>query len=295
MAEHHPRRLHLQPLLALTFCEAWSGDFRTALPAAAAIELVYNFTLVHAEVQLGAPGGQERPSIWWVWGPAQAINAGDGLHALGRAAVMRLGQRGVPAARVLRAMEALDRACLGLCEGQYLDLGFQDQIMVSSSDYYEMVGRRSGALAGCSAELGALAAGAEDELCSKAQQVGSKMGMAWQIIQDSADLWGPRGEGMAASDLPNKKKTLPLIYALETASPATKRELLAIYMKRVLEPQDVSRVTHLLDEAGARQYTEAKARELVEQALELVEGIGLVPERLEPLRQLGELALTARA
>jgi geranylgeranyl diphosphate synthase type I len=139
--------LRFQPALALLVCEALGGDFHPALPVAAAVELVYNFTLVHGEVQAGRVDAQDRPSIWWVWGPAQAINAGDGLHALGRAAIMRLSQRNVPADRVLKAVETLDRACLALCEGQFQDLTFRDQLMVTTHDYYDMIQRKSGALA----------------------------------------------------------------------------------------------------------------------------------------------------
>jgi geranylgeranyl diphosphate synthase type I len=289
--EHTSRRLHFPPALALASCEALSGDFRAALPAASAIELVYNFTLAHADVQAGTPDRQERPSIWWVWGPAQAINAGDGLHALGRVSVMRLEQRGVPAARVLRGVAALDQACLTLCEGQYMDLNFQDQLMVTSGDFYEMLRRKAGALTGCAAELGALAAGADDAACSKLHGVGSKLGMAWQIAQDTAELWGQGGDGMTVGNMLNKKKSLPLVYVLETASPSTKRELGTIYMKRALEPQDVSRIIDMLDQAGARQYAEDKARELVGQGMAAVEDIGLPSEGSELFRQVAEAAL----
>ena len=82
--------MHFQGAMALACSEALGGDFRPALPAAAGVELVHHFTLVHGEVQAGRAEDADRPSIWWVWGPAQAINAGDGLHALGRKAMMRM-------------------------------------------------------------------------------------------------------------------------------------------------------------------------------------------------------------
>ena len=286
---------HLPPMLALTSCQALAGSFHPALPVAAAVDLVYNFTLVHGDVQAGRADAQSRPSIWWVWGPAQAINAGDGLHALGRASVMRLGQRGVPPERVLRAVEALDRACLALCEGQYLDLGFQDQLMVTRSQYDDMVQRKAGALTGCAAELGALAAGADDAACARFREAGTRLGMAWQVGRDIADLWGQRGDGMTPSTVLNKKKGLPLVYALETAPPGVKRELGMVYMKRVLEPADVARLVQILDEAGARRYAEGRARELAEQALAALEDAGLRPEGLEDLRHLGEWALEGAA
>ena len=152
--------IHLPGVLALTACRAVSGEFTPALPVAAGVELVHNFTLVHGEVQAGRLDSQDKPSIWWVWGPAQAINAGDGLHALGRVAVMKLAERGVAAADALNAVRQLDRACLTLCEGQFLDLTFRDQLMVTTGDYIGMVARKTGALASCAAQLGALAGGA---------------------------------------------------------------------------------------------------------------------------------------
>ena len=162
--------LNFQPALALASCEALGGDFRNALPVAASVELIYNFTLVHGDVQAGRADPGDRPSVWWVWGPAQAINAGDGLHALGRTTMMRLTQKGVPAGRVLRAVRSLDMACLTLCEGQYMDLQFQDQMMVTTAAYLDMIGRKAGALASCAAESGGLTAGAGDEAC---QQTGT--------------------------------------------------------------------------------------------------------------------------
>ncbi|MCH8107000.1 MAG: polyprenyl synthetase family protein [Chloroflexi bacterium] len=284
--EDLPLALHLQSLLALVCCEALSGDFQAALPAAAGIELVYNFTLVHSDVQSGRVDQQDRPSIWWVWGPAQAINAGDGLHALGRTTIMRLAQRGVAADQVLRAVGLLDGACLTLCEGQYMDLDFQDQLLVTTGAYYDMIGRKTGALAGCSAELGALAAGGDESVCLQVRAAGTRLGMAWQIGQDINDFWGRRGDGMTASNVLNKKKSLPLILAMETAELAVKRELGNIYAKRVLQPDDVSRVIEILDQAQARQSSEAKARELVDEALAALADAGLAEDRMGDLKFL---------
>jgi geranylgeranyl diphosphate synthase type I len=288
----NPLPLRFQPALALLVCEALGGNFHPALPVAAAVELVYNFTLVHGEVQAGRVDAQERPSIWWVWGPAQAINAGDGLHALGRAAVMRLSQHSVPADRVLKAVETLDRACLTLCEGQFQDLTFRDQLMVTSHDYYDMIQRKSGALAGCSAGLGALASGAEDDVWRQFQEAGAKLGMAWQISQDIADFWGERGDGVTPSNVLNKKKSLPIIYALERASTSAKRELGNIYMKRVLEPDDVGRIIAVLEESEARQHAESEAQRLVEQSTDTLRNLGIGENEAQ---QLGQWVLKGQA
>ena len=293
--EDRPTPLHFPSMLALASCEALTGDFRPALPAASGVELVHNFTLVHADVQTSRPEAQDRPSIWWVWGPAQAINAGDGLHALGRTTIMRLAQRGVPPDRVLRAVESLDRACLTLCEGQYMDLDFQDRLMVTSAAYFDMITRKTGALTGCSAETGALAAGASESVCSQFREMGTRMGLAWQVSRDVTDLWGRTGDGMTASNVLNKKKSLPLIHALENANLPAKREMGTIYAKRVLEAEDVSRLVDILEQVDARRFAEAKAAELLDQALKSLDDAGLPEERKAGLRCLGQWALEGKA
>ena len=293
--EDNPRPLYFPTLLALVSCQALSGDFQAALPAAAGVDLVHNFTLVHGDVQASRPDAHDRPSIWWVWGPAQAINAGDGLHALGRTTMMRLAQNGVPPEGVLHAVESLDRACLALCEGQYMDLEFQERMVVTNAAYMDMISRKTGALTGCSAEAGALAAGTGQSVWAKFRDMGIKMGMAWQISQDIEDLWGGTGDGMTASNVLNKKKSLPLIHALENSSLAAKRELGGIYMKRVLEPDDASKLVEILNEAGSKVFSEEKAQQLMDQAfdplIEDLNGAGLTDQGLENLRSLGQRAL----
>ena len=291
-AEDGATPLHLQGAAALVCCEALSGEFEAALPAAAGVELVHHFTLVHGEVQAGRAESVDRPGIWWVWGPAQAINAGDGLHALGRTAMMRLGRRGAPADRVLRAVRSLDQACLRLCEGQYMDLEFQDQLMVTSGAYMDMVNRKAGALTGSAAEAGALTAGAGDDLCDAVRTLGVNMGAAWQIARDTDDFWGERGDAITASNIISKKKSLPIIHALEHGSVAAKREMGAIYMKRVLEQEDVARLVSILEETGARGAAAERARGLVEEGLAEASSAGVDEGGMGLLRELGEWALS---
>ena len=283
--------LHLQGAVALVACEALGADFRQSLPAAAGVELVHHFTLVHGEVQAGRANDPNRPSIWWVWGPAQAINAGDGLHALGRTAMMRLAQRGIPPERVLRAVRSLDTACLKLCEGQYMDLEFQDKLMVTDAAYMDMIGRRAGALSGCSAETGALAAGASDALCDALREFGTHIGSAWRISQDIDDLWGVRGDGMTAANVIAKKKSLPIIHAIEHGSIAAKRELGGIYMKRVLDPEDTSRLVSILEETAARAAAQSRAERLAQSALDAASTAGVPAAGLDILSELAKWAL----
>ncbi len=262
-----PTRLHHCGFLALAAAEAVCGDPKLAAPAASAVELAYNFVLVHNDVQAGRiDQTNDRPSIWWVWGPSQAINAGDGLHALARSVLMRLLETGASGDIVLEALRSLDRACLTLCEGQYMDLTYQDQLMVSEPDYLDMIRRKAGALSGCSAKIGGLAAGTDGDTAAALHHWGESLGMALQVQNDIADLWGPRGDGFTPSNVLNKKKSLPLIHALQRGSTATKRELGAIYMKRTLEADDAGRIVAILNDVGSREYAERQSARFAEDA-----------------------------
>ena len=276
------RDRNFQSFLAMAVCEAITGEYNKALPVAASIELICNFIEVHGEVQGGRiDTNTDHPTIWWVWGPAQAINAGDGLHALARATMMRLSGCDVGEEAVLEAMRSLDNTCLTLCEGQYMDLAFQDQLMVSSTDYFAMVDRKSGSLSECSAKLGSVIAGASEEITSAFSEFGKNLGMAWQIKQDIDDLWGKSGDGVTANNLLNKKKNLPIIYALESGSTSIKREIGSIYMKRVLEPSDISRVLELLNEVDAKTFATREVISRVELAREQVMASGICGDKLD--------------
>jgi geranylgeranyl diphosphate synthase type I len=195
--------------------------------------------------------------------------------------MMRLAHNDVSEEAVLEAMRSLDSTCLTLCEGQYLDLTFQDQLMVSSTDYFAMVDRKSGSLAECSAKLGAVINGMDADITSAFGGFGKNLGMAWQIKQDMDDLWGKSGDGLTPNNLLNKKKSLPIIYALESGSTSIKREIGSIYMKRVLEPSDISRVLELLNEVDAKTYAVGEVATRVKLAKEQVMATGISGENLD--------------
>ena len=290
--EDNPSHIHLPAILALTTCEQISGDFRHALPVAAALELMHNFTAVHGDVQNGGSESQTRPSIWWVWGPSQAINAGDGLHALARSAIMRLSETTLNTDVTLQAIKSLDEACLSFCEGQYMDLTFQDQLLVTEGDYFSMVGKKSGALPACGGTIGAMCAGADQTFISQMKNFGQNLGTASKLIQETNELWGPKGDGMTSSNLIEKKKSLPLIYAFENSSISIKRELGNIYMKRVLEPEDSLRVIEILNDSGAKDYSEARAKTLISECLTSLKILEISGVDLTDFKSLLEIATT---
>ena len=285
-----PSGKRLRPSVCLLACQALDGAVGGALPAAAAVELVHNFSLVHDDIQDGSPERRNRATVWWLWGPAQAINAGDGLHALARLSLFRLQERGQPASTVLRAIQYLDDACLSLCEGQYMDLSYMERIDVTEQQYFAMIEAKSGALIGCAMQLGALVATQDQTLVDAFYVCGRKLGAAFQVRDDILDLWGAADASQSppASDVLNKKKSLPVVYALEKASIKEKRELGTLFFKRVLEPQDVQAVVQVLEGLGAREYAQEKAEELAQEGMDILEGQGLSGSALEDLRAVAD-------
>jgi geranylgeranyl diphosphate synthase type I len=128
----------LRPLLCALVYEAIVGDARPALPAAAAIELLHNFTLIHDDIEDQDPRRHHRPTVWSVWGVPQAINAGDGMYAISRQALQRLRANGFPAERVLDVSALLDQTCVRVCEGQFLDIAFESRTDVTADRYRAM-------------------------------------------------------------------------------------------------------------------------------------------------------------
>ena len=283
----------IRPTLSLLACEALGGDVKAVLPAAAAVELVHNFSLIHDDIQDGNSERHNRPTVWWVWGPAQAINAGDGMHALARLALLRQTGEGMSPERTLKAVGLLDQACLRLCEGQYLDLTYQERVDISQDAYFKMVEGKTAALISCAAELGAVMSSAEEPVVQAMAQFGAKLGTAFQIRDDILDLWGQQDTGKPlAGDILNKKKSLPIVYAIENASGAERRTLGDVYFKRVMEPEDIDKIIEVLGTLGAREFCQAKADALCNEAVQSLKDAGLTPQQSEGLEALARFIVT---
>ena len=258
----------LRPALCLLACRGVGGDPYQALPAAAGVELVHNFSLVHDDIQDASPLRRHRPTVWKRWGVAQAITAGDALFALSRLALLRLEGKGVPARRVLLAARLLDEACLALCQGQYLDIALEKRPRVSRRTYFHMVQGKTSALLEASLALGAVVGGEEGDALEALQLFGRNLGLAYQLQDDALGLGGEAAVvGKVSPDIGRKKKGFPVVYALEKAVGREGEELRQLYRKRALAPEDIGRVMALLTRMGALEYTMKLAQGYYDRAL----------------------------
>jgi geranylgeranyl diphosphate synthase type I len=281
----------LRPTLCLLACEAAGGDWLRALPAAAAVELVHNFSLVHDDIQDRDRERRHRPAAWTVWGEAQAINAGDAFAALAHLALLDLARGDVPAARVVEAARALDSATLEMVRGQALDLSFEERPEVSEPEYLAMVGKKTGALFGCALRLGSLVASDDERVSEALGEFGRRLGTAFQIRDDLLGVWGePSATGKApAADLRRRKKSLPVVYALSQGDSAS--ELGRLYSQPQLSDADLETALRSLAGARARDYCEAALAERRREALAALDAVDLKPGPARELRGAAEYLL----
>ena len=272
--DYPQRQDRMHGALTLLACQAVGGDVDVCMPAAAALEMVEKFAQIHDDVQDGNPQRNDRDAVWWVWGPAQAINAGDGMHALGRLALLRLANRGISDERILQIVRLVDAASLRACEGRFRDLEAQERIDLSVSAYMAMAADKSGALAGCALQIGSLVGGADDKTATLLAQCGERLGIALQVQSDLAALWG-RDDTVPPNvpnvEVLNKKKLIPVVYAIENAPISEKRAMGEIYFKRVLEADDAIRLREVVEGLGARAACEEMAQAFLAEAMDAID------------------------
>ena len=283
----------LRSTLCLLAAQAAGGEVRRALPAAAALEFVHNFSLVHDDIQDGSPERRHRPTVWRIWGEAQAINVGDALFALARQALLRLAERGVPAEKVLHLSSTLDEACLRLCEGQFADLDFQDRADVSVDDYTEMIGGKTAALMETSCYMGAFLGAQEQRLAQQLRQAGKHLGFAFQIRDDVLGIWGdPSITGKpVVEEIRSRKKSLPVAYAFSRAEGSLRAVLEGIYLRPRVSERAVRRVLEALEELDARGYAQRSAEQHSEAALAELRATGLSNWAMDQLEEIARFAV----
>ena len=254
----------IRPILTLLVASATSGgEWRQAIPAAAAVELVHNFSLIHDDIEDHSPLRRGRPTVWNLWGIPQAINAGDALFTLAHLAVFKL-ERTCSAAVALESARILQATCLHLTQGQYLDMSYENRRDLFISDYWPMVAGKTAALLSACCELGALAGSSLPEVCQVYREFGRNLGLAFQVQDDLLGIWGePLLTGKSAeSDLVSGKKSLPILFGLEQRGQFYDR-----WLHGPISAGEVIELAALLEAEGAREFAQAEADRLTHQAM----------------------------
>jgi geranylgeranyl diphosphate synthase, type I len=287
-----PRGKRMRPLLGLLVYRALTGDHAAALPGAAAVELGHNFSLVHDDIEDSDAERRHRPTLWAIWGVPLAINAGDALFALSRLALYRALDAGtVSDRRMLELMRVYDETCLALCEGQFLDISFERRTDVTVDEYMEMIGRKTAALLAASLQAGAILADDAPETAEAFRSFGYHIGLAFQMADDvKGSFWPSTASGKPeAGDIRKRKKTLPLVWALQHAPEPDASRLREIYAAETPSPMsqsEVDEVLAILERSGAHGEALARARRYRDEALSDLDALPIDPERSDELRFL---------
>ena len=276
----------LRPTLCMFACEALNSASRAsgkdcgqtrAMPAAAALELIHNFSLLHDDIQDQDLERRHQSTAWSLWGIPKALVAGDAMQSSGDLAMLRVAQEGVSPEVSLRVSAILTGSYLEMIEGQCLDLEFEGRTDITTSEYLHMIACKTGALIRCGLETGALLAEGDEATVRAFAQFGEGLGRAFQIRDDYLGIWGDEATlGKATgNDIRRRKKSYPVVFALERAGGAALDELQRIYSQSELEEDDVQRVLAILDEVGARENSQALTESAANRALEALAPVPL--------------------
>jgi geranylgeranyl diphosphate synthase type I len=253
----------IRPLLVLLSAKASGGTWQDALPAAAAVELIHNFSLIHDDIQDKSDLRRGRPTVWKQWGRAQAINTGDAMFTLGFRALLRLRDT-CTADIALQAAQILQDTCLRLTQGQHLDIAFEDREKVTLEEYWEMVEGKTASLLAACPEIGALCAGSTPAVQTHYRAFGQALGLAFQAQDDLLGIWGETKKSgkSTTGDLITRKKTLPILYGL-----SREKEFSAWWEQKVLREADIPGLAALLKKEGAYTYTKNRVQTQTTRAL----------------------------
>jgi geranylgeranyl diphosphate synthase, type I len=277
----------VRPALVLLGAAAVGGSTSVAVPGAVAVELVHNFSLLHDDVMDGDRTRRHRPTAWSVYGVNAAILAGDSLLTL---ALDVLAATGGPAAG--DGLRMLSSAVQDLVAGQSADTEFENRADVQLDECLRMAENKTGALLGCAVALGAHLAGGRPQQVQLLRSFGVRLGLAFQLTDDLLGIWGdPAATGKPVhSDLSSRKKSLPVVAALNSGTEAG-RALRGLYRgARELSQDDLVRAATLVEEAGGRDWSRRRLDTLLAEARRHLHAAGPVPHAAAELDALAALA-----
>jgi geranylgeranyl diphosphate synthase, type I len=240
-----------------------TDSWKNALPAAAAVELVHNFSLVHDDIQDNSDKRRGRPTTWVKWGMPMAINVGDALFVLSNQAIIDLKEN-YPAEVVVKAAEILHNSCLDLTRGQFLDMSYEARTDLKVDDYWPMVAGKTAALLSACCHIGALLGGADDSKQEAYRAFGHYLGLAFQVQDDILGIWGDEAltGKSAASDLMEGKKSLPVLAGLSSNG-----KFAAHWKQGLIQSTEVQELARILATEGGYERANDAAKQMTDLAL----------------------------
>jgi geranylgeranyl diphosphate synthase type I len=262
------RGKRLRPRILVAVAETEGADPERAFGAAAAIELLHNFSLIHDDIEDRDELRHGRPTLWKRHGISAALGAGDALCALSYVTLID-GSSSLGAEQVDAMARRLFRAHHEMTQGQAYDIGFESATSVTFAEYLTMIGGKTAAIFGASAELGALVAGIAPDRAAAYGRMGRAYGLAFQVRDDILGTWGLSAQTgkPSGADIRRRKWSFPVAWAMSGA-PSPEREIVAQAYARVGELDDASaeQVIAALDLLGAQSAADAACERYIDEA-----------------------------
>jgi len=285
----------IRPLLALLSVasvirdvqESTSINWLHAVSAAASIELIHNFSLIHDDIQDHSDQRRGRPTVWSKWGVAMAINAGDAMFVIANQSMLDLIKY-YPGDIVVQASTILNNNCLKLTSGQFLDMSYEQRHDLRLEDYWPMVGGKTSSLLSSCTHIGALLGYANITIQESLRLFGYHLGLAFQVQDDILGIWGDEfttGKS-AASDLVEGKNSLPVLFGLEKKGKFAQR-----WRQAPVTQNEVAEVSSMLEDEGAKEYAEKMSLTETRKALTHLESANLSGEAGDAILELANKLL----
>lgn len=279
----------LRPVLLLMAFNLFSDDITKALPAAVAVEVFHNFTLLHDDIMDKADMRRNRPTVHKKFSDNSAILSGDVMAFLSYDYLFDCQSE-----RITDVARLFSKTAIEVCEGQQYDMDFENRLDVSEVEYLEMIRLKTAVLLGCSLKAGALLANADDHLASRLYEFGINLGLAFQLQDDLLDTFGDQdtfGKKIGGDILANKKTCL-LIKALELASEKQSAELKQWIENKHFDPQaKIDAVKGIYNQLGIKQYAEEKISSFFQVSAAILHGIDLPETKIIQLENLSRTML----
>ena len=245
--------------LLLKFSRCISETKQPNISLAVSTELLSNFLQIHEDVKYANTSRNNRESIWWVWGPAQAINTGDGVHAMARVAIFEqenFDNDALSTKQILESLKILDECVLTVCEGDYLENSFQERANVTVVEILESIEKQSN-LYGCSTALAGINTINNMNHINLLKHIGTEIGKCFLLNKDINNFSPKDKYQLTDTDLgklQSKKKSIITSHAIEAGTPSLRRKLGEIFMKRVLEDSDLLDIKNLVEETKSTEF-----------------------------------------
>ena len=272
----------IRPTLLMLACEAFGGDVQQALPAAAAVEMFHNFTLLHDDIMDNAEVRRGKPSVYASWGNNVAILSGDAMMICSYRLLSK-----VPSEKLASIMEIFTTTALQVCEGQQYDMDFESRQKVSVVEYMHMIELKTSVLLAGAAAIGAVLGDASEEDCRQIYRYALELGLAFQLQDDLLDSYGTQEElgKRIGGDILEGKKTCLMLNAMSRATEEDREVLRSTYLDKSLsDEQKIERVKAIYDKYDIPHLINQQISLRFDRALSILDSLAIPKERTEHLR-----------